>query len=131
MTAILVMLNNYFHDFATALVVVSTYGMLLIVRHAERSGGREVKEMALALYPRMVHLAGGSVIFVFFAGIIRSFTFREYEWNDAVRTGLVYAIMIKHVILFILFAYGIYLWVKVYRSIKVFRVESSASSEAL
>ncbi|MBI3755351.1 MAG: hypothetical protein HY265_04220, partial [Deltaproteobacteria bacterium] len=48
MVGILVMLNNYFHDFATALVVVCTYGMLFMVKYAERKGGQDSREMVLA-----------------------------------------------------------------------------------
>lgn len=115
------MLNNYFHDFATALVVVCTYGMLFMVRYAEKKGGRDSREMVLALYPKMVHLTGGSVVFVFMAGIVRAFTYKEFEWNNAVESGQVLALTIKHIILFILFAYGIYLWLIVHKKIKAMR----------
>jgi len=128
MLGVLVMLNNYFHDFATALVVVCTYGMLLMVRYAEKSGGEDSRQMVLALYPKMVHVTGGSVAFVFVAGIVRSFTYKEFEWHDATATGQVAALMIKHVILFLLFAYGIYLWIRVHRKVKVLRKESASPS---
>lgn len=121
MLAILVMLNNYFHDFATALVVVCTYGMLFMVRYAEKKGGEDSKQMVLALYPKMVHLTGGSVVFVFIAGIVRAFTYKEFEWNNAVESGQVLALTIKHIILFILFTYGIYLWVVVHKRVNVIR----------
>lgn len=125
MIGILVMLNNYFHDFATALVVVSTYGMLFLVKHAERKGGRELKETIIELYPKMVHLTGGSVVFVFVAGIVRSFTYKDYEWHDATASGQVAALMVKHAILFVIFAYGIYLWIKVHRKVSAMRKEIS------
>ena len=123
MLAILVMLNNYFHDFATALVVVCTYGMLFMVRYAVKSSGQDSKQMVLALYPKMVHLTGGSVVFVFIAGIVRAFTYKDFEWNNAVESGQVLALTIKHIILFILFAYGIYLWVIVHKKVKAMRKE--------
>lgn len=123
MLAVLVMLNNYFHDFATALVVVCTYGMLFMVRYAKKKGGQDSRQMVLALYPKMVHLTGGSVVFVFIAGIVRAFTYKEFEWNNAVESGQVLALTIKHIILFILFAYGIYLWLIVHRKVKAMRKE--------
>lgn len=123
MLGILIMLNNYFHDFATALVVVCTYGMLFMIRYAEKNGGEDSKRMVLSLYPKMVHLAGGSVVFVFIAGIVRAFTYKDFEWKGAIETGQVPALMIKHVILFILFAYGIYLWLIAHRKLKVMRKE--------
>ncbi|MFZ3072768.1 MAG: hypothetical protein WA162_05970 [Thermodesulfobacteriota bacterium] len=123
MIGILIMLNNYMHDFATAIFVVATYGMTLLVRYAEVKGGRDLREMAVAFYPRMVHLAGGSAIFLFIAGIVRTFTYKEYEWNSAVEHGQVEALMIKHVLLFVLFAIGIYLWIGVHRKISAMRKE--------
>lgn len=123
MVGILVMLNNYFHDFATALLVVTTCGMLFLVRRAEARGGRELKQMLVDLYPRMVHLAGGAVIFMFIAGIIRTFTYKQYEWNNAVESGQVMALMLKHVILFVLFAFGVYFWVVVHKKIRAIKNE--------
>ncbi len=120
MGAILVMLNNYLHDFATAMVVVSSYAMLLMVRYAE-GGGVEVKRMVLRLYPRMLHLTAGSFIFLLFAGVIRAFTFKDYEWLEAAGRGQVYVLVIKHILLFILFGYGIYCWVRVHRRVRAMR----------
>lgn len=127
MVNILVMLNNYFHDFATALVVVCTYGMFLLTRYAETKGGQESRTMVVSVYPKMVHLAGGSVVFMLIAGIVRAFTYKEFEWHDAVATGQVTALMVKHVLLFMLFAYGIYLWFVVYKKVKMFRKETGSS----
>ncbi|HHL40006.1 MAG TPA: hypothetical protein ENJ37_05825 [Deltaproteobacteria bacterium] len=127
MVGILVMMNNYFHDFATALVVVCTYGMLMMVRYVERSGGEESRRMVLALYPRMVHLTGGSVVFVMLAGVVRAFTYGDYEWQSAVSNNQVAALMVKHVILFALFFYGLGLWVKVHRKIREFRMAQGKS----
>ena len=123
MIGILVMLNNYFHDFATALLVVCTYGMLLMVKYAERSWGHDSRQMILSLYPKMVHVTGGTLVFLLIAGIVRTFTYKEFEWHDAIATGQVAALMVKHVILFLLFAYGIFLWVRVHKKVKAFRQE--------
>jgi hypothetical protein len=118
MLDILVMLNNYFHDFATALLIVTTCGMLFLIRYSERRGGRELKQMLVELYPKMVHLAGGAVIFIFIAGIIRAFTYKQFEWYGAVERGQVMALMAKHVILFIIFALGVYFWVVVHKKVR-------------
>lgn len=119
--AVLVMLNNYFHDFATAMVVVSSYIMLLMVRYAERNGSRDIREMVLAVYPKMLHVTAGAFIFLIFAGVIRTFTYKEFEWMEAAGRGQVIALMIKHAILFVLFGYGIYLWGIVRKRIKAIR----------
>lgn len=115
------MLNNYFHDFATSLVVVSTFGMQALINFLEARKSPDTASIVVALYPKMVHMAGSALVFVFFAGVIRAFTFVDYEYNHAVATGQIEALMIKHVILFILFWYGIVLWVKVHKKVKSLR----------
>jgi hypothetical protein len=92
--------------------------MLFLVRHAEARGGRDLKQMLVDLYPKMVHLAGGAVIFMFIAGIIRAFTYKQFEWHNAVESGQVMALMVKHVILFIIFALGVYFWVVVHKKVR-------------
>ncbi|MDH4226405.1 MAG: hypothetical protein OEV59_01430 [Deltaproteobacteria bacterium] len=123
MMGMLVMLNNYFHDFATALFVVATYGMWLIVKYADKSGCADIRRMAVNFYPRMVHVAGGSFIFLMFAGVIRTFMYKQYEWNTAVEHGQVEALMVKHVLLFVLFFLGVWLWVKVHRKVRAYRTD--------
>lgn len=120
---VLIMLNNYFHDFATALMVVSAYGMFLILNRANASNSLELKELSVHLYPKMVHVCGASIVFLFFAGIVRSFTFMDYEYSNAIAHGQITALVIKHVLLLVLFFFGINLWIKVHKRIKVLRVE--------
>lgn len=122
------MLNNYMHDFATALVVVCSFIMTTMIKYAERNGGADSKRMITGIYPKMLHLTAGSFIFLLFAGVIRSFTYQEYEWMEAAGRGQVAALMIKHVLLFILFGYGIYLWVRVHGKVKAIRKELKGSA---
>lgn len=120
---VMIMLNNYFHDFATALMVVSAYGMFLILKRAEESNSLELKELSTYLYPKMVHVCGASIVFLFFAGIVRSFTFMDYEYSNAIAHGQITALIIKHILLLVLFFFGISLWMRVHKRIKILRVE--------
>lgn len=120
---VLIMLNNYFHDFATALMVVSAYGMFLVLNRAIDANSLELKELSIYLYPKMVHVCGASIVFLFFAGIVRSFTFMDYEYSNAIAHGQILALIIKHVLLLILFFLGIGLWRNVHQKIKALRIE--------
>ena len=120
--SILVTVNNYFHDFATAVIIVGTYVMWLMLGYAAKTGG-DLPSKVAALYPRLLHVTGGTLVFLLIAGIVRTFTYKEFEWHDAIATGQVAALMVKHVILFLLFAYGIFLWVRVHKKVKAFRQE--------
>lgn len=119
------MLNNYFHDFATALFLVCSYAMVLLARHVEHKGD-ESKSLVTDIYPKLLHLNVGSVIFLFMAGIVRAFTYVDFEWANAVGTGQVPALLVKHTLLLALFFYGVYLWIGVHRKIQIMRRELGA-----
>ncbi|MBE9541771.1 MAG: hypothetical protein KAV87_33245 [Desulfobacteraceae bacterium] len=123
MIGILVMMNNYFHDLAAGIVFVCGVMMFTMVKTSNNIGSRSAKEIVLGVYPTLVHIIGGSIIFMLFAGVIRTFTYKEFEWANAVGVGQVYAIMVKHVVLGAIFFYGIALWVKAHRQIKIMRKE--------
>ena len=123
MIGILVMMNNYFHDLAAGIVFVSGVTMYVMVQKAIENDTKAAKEIVLGVYPKLVHIIGGSIIFMLFAGVIRTFTYKEFEWANAVGNSQVPAIMVKHVILGGIFFYGIALWIKAHRKIKEIRKE--------
>lgn len=121
MIGILVMMNNYFHDLAAGIVFVCGVTMFLMVKKAEELDSFPAMEIVAAVYPRLVHIIGGSIIFMLFAGTIRTFTYKEFEWANAVGNAQVPAIVVKHIILGAIFFYGIALWVKAHKKMKVMR----------
>lgn len=123
MIGILIMLNNYFHDFATAIVLVWSYSMVLMIRYVKTKGAVESKDMIVSIYPKMLHMNVAAVVFVLIAGIVRAFTYSEFEWAEAAGRGQVLAVIIKHILLFIVFFYGIYLWIGIHKTIKELRKE--------
>lgn len=126
MVGILIMMNDYFHDFATAIFLTCTYAMLLLVRYVEDKG-TEAKGLVVGIYPKMLHVNAGAVIFLFMAGIVRAFTYKDYEWANAVGNGQVPALIVKHILLFVLFFYSVYLWVWVHKKIQALRKELGIS----
>lgn len=123
MIGILVMMNNYFHDLAAGIVFVCGVVMFAMVKKARETGSREIKEYCLGVYPTLVHIIGGAIIFMLFAGVIRTFTYKEFEWANAVGVGQVPAIIIKHIFLGGIFFYGISLWIKAHKMVKEMRKE--------
>jgi hypothetical protein len=127
MLGVLVMLNNYFHDFATALLVVSTYVMVLMVRYAETNGGKFLKESVVGTYSSMVHITGGTLVLLLMAGIVRSFTYRWFEWVEVLGMGQIFVLVFKHVIMFTVVGYGFYIWVGIHKRVKLLRAEMEGS----
>ena len=123
MVGILVMLNNYFHDFATAMLVVTTYVMVLIVRYASRSGAGDAARLAIALYPKMMHLTGATLVLLLMAGIVRSFTYSWFEWVGELGMAQIVLLGFKHVLMFSMVGYGIFVWVGVHKTVKAMKEE--------
>ena len=118
---IFVMLNNYYHDFATAIIIVCTYAMVLMIRFAEREGAGLFRQRVPKIYPRMLHVTGGSLVLLFMAGIVRSFTYKWFEWVEVLGMGQIVVLILKHVLMFGIVGYGIYVWVGLHKRIKLIR----------
>ncbi|OGP34317.1 MAG: hypothetical protein A2X87_01415 [Deltaproteobacteria bacterium GWC2_42_51] len=121
MISILVMLNDYFHDFATAVVIVLSYTMMLLVRYVQKDIQKDSIAFLFAIYPKAVHISGGLVILLLMAGIVRAFTYSQYEWNQMVGNDQVWLIIVKHIVMFSVFGYGLYLWVKMHKVLKLMK----------
>ena len=96
--AIVVMLNNYFHDLAVAFLFASSLMAHLVLRHWP---GPPSTELARSLQ----RIAWGSLIWVLLGGVVRAWFYREYEWLPRAGTAQIPALAVKHVFLF-----GITVW---------------------
>lgn len=125
----LIVLNNYFHDLAISLVFVTAAAMFFLVRYAERlalregATGAEFKGLSLFVVSKVSVVFWGSVFYVIVGSISRVWNMSEFEWADAVRNGQTLALAAKYAILLVLFAYGIYLRVRVRGKISAMRKE--------
>ncbi len=128
MVGVLVMLNNFFHDFATAIMVVCTFGMFFTVRYISDNGDRELKKLASSLFPRIMHTTIVTTVLLLMAGIVRSFTYKWFEWVEVLGNSQIIVLGFKHVVMFSFFAYGIYIWVGIYRKVKEMRRELSENA---
>jgi hypothetical protein len=110
--AILVMLNNYFHDLATAIFAVSAIAAWLLYR------SRALQQAPAAVGPvaaGLVKVGVASLAWTLLAGMVRGATYREYEWVEAAGRGQVPVLVLKHVILASLVAVGLFVLYRVHR----------------
>jgi len=98
--ALLVMLNNYFHDLAVAFLFASTLMAHLVLRYWP---GRPSEELARIL----TRVAWGSLAWVLLGGVVRVIFYREYEWLTRAGTAQIPALMVKHVLLVVLTVWGL------------------------
>ena len=123
LVSILVAINNYFHDFATAVIIIGTYVMWLMLGYAAKTGGKGLSSSVAALYPRLLHVTGGTLALLLMAGIVRSFTYKWFEWVEALGMAQILVLVFKHVFMFAIVGYGIYVWVGMHKKVRLMRGE--------
>ncbi len=101
MVGVLVMLNNFFHDFSVALLACALLGLATLWRAAPDAGPAAAP--VIAVLERLgVRIAWASFAGILLFGVGRTAAFMDYEWFPAVGRGLVPALAVKHVFLVLL-----------------------------
>lgn len=98
--AILVMLNNYFHDLAVAFLWASSLLAHVVVRLWPGRPSRRVARL-------LERVAWGSLAWVILGGAVRAWFYREYEWLPKAGTAQIPALAVKHVLLVGLTVWGL------------------------
>ena len=124
---VIIMMNNYFHDVATALLFASGAAMAIMMKKYGSSCEPAVTRYFLAIYESMARLTHIAVIWIILGGIPRTIYYTRFEWANAAGKGQVPALIVKHILMFILVGGGAYLWVKLNRQVKEIRANSSAA----
>lgn len=121
MTGILIMLNNYFHDVATALLVSSAFVMWTLAKKYDPAAIPELAAYYVGCYHRVTQLAKIALIWIILGGIPRSIAYRDYEWANAVGNGQVPALIGKHIVVGTMVAIGAYLWLRLRKRIQIIK----------
>ena len=105
MLGIIIMISNYFHDLAVAILAASVLATYYIGRFLDDGSFRE--KIIPRLFGHLKIVTYWALAYVLAGGAVRAFFFMDYEWNPAVGKGQVAALIIKHVILVTLTIFGI------------------------
>jgi hypothetical protein len=110
--AVLVMLNNYMHDLATAVFAVSALTAYLLRRSLA------VQAAPATLQPvvtGVVRVGVAALAWTLAFGFVRVLTYRRYEWVEAAGRDQVPVLVLKHVILVSLVIAGIIFLYRLHR----------------
>ena len=99
--ALLVMMNNYFHDLAVAFLFASCLLSHVVVGHWPGKIPERVSTLLL-------RTAWGSLAWVLLGGVVRVWFYEEYEWSPRAGTAQIPALGVKHMVLFALTVWGLY-----------------------
>lgn len=114
MLDILIIMNNYFHDVATAVLVAAAAIMWVLYRRALTSGPEAVSALRNA-YPSLTTFARWALLWVIIGGIPRVITFNTHDLG-AVHGDMEYlipAIAVKHIFEVAAVVAGVVLWQRV------------------
>lgn len=118
---VLIMMNNYFHDVATAMLLSSGVAIWVIMTRYDARPDRDeraVSEYFLSLYHSMTRVARFSLYWILLGGIPRTVFYRDFEWDKAVGYAQVPAIIVKHIFAFALVGAGVYVWIRMAKRAK-------------
>jgi hypothetical protein len=111
--SILIILNNYFHDVATATLLASGVILYVLARQARlgEAGGGERRAFARA-YRTLTRFAWGALAWIIIGGIPRTIFFNKYEFIPANTNGIVADLIVKHIFLVSAVIVGAVMWVR-------------------
>lgn len=113
MTAIAIIINNYLHDVATAILIASAALVWALDRAAARDADGRTGELLAAAYPRLVGVARLALVWIVLGGIPRTIFFTRFEWDPAVVRGIIPALVIKHVLMGVGVVAGSVMWSRI------------------
>jgi hypothetical protein len=123
--ALLVILNNYLHDLATAVFGVSAVAAYLLYRSTAM---RDAPDAVGPIARGIVKVGIGALVWTLLAGGVRGWTYSEYEWVEAAGRDQVAVLVVKHVILVSLVSAGCVVLYKVRRLSRAVEASSSSST---
>jgi len=125
-----VMMNNYFHDVATALMVGSGFALHAIARVQAEQKTPEATLFFLKTHRQMVKLFKFALWWIVIGGVPRTIFYTSFEWTNYADKLQVPALMVKHVLMAAVVIWGIGAWRRMQRKVAVLRDGLPASLRA-
>lgn len=125
---VIIMMNNYFHDVATALLLASGIVMWLIAKKLGSSRDNAVIHYFLNLYNGITRLAKFSLAWIIIGGIPRTIFYTEFEWANAAGKGQITALIVKHILALIFVGSGAHIWIRLHKRVKELRKHTVSST---
>lgn len=118
---VVIMMNNYFHDVATGLLVASAISLYVVMKQYEGTDSPQTDAFFIRVYDSMTRLARFAFWWIIIGGVPRTYFYTSFEWANSVAGLQVPAIIVKHVIVFALVGMGINMWIKLNRKVRQVR----------
>ncbi len=116
--AVVIALNNYFHDLATGVLFGCAAVLWVVSRRVPTADADRLRLLAEFAHV-LGRLAAVAVAWIVIGGIPRVIFFSRFEWDPSVTRGIVPALVIKHILLVSAVGFGSWLWFRTSRRLRV------------
>jgi len=124
-----IMMNNYFHDVATALLIASAFALHAVVRIQNSMDTPETTLFFLKTYYLMVKLFRFALWWVILGGVPRTIFYTSFEWANAADKLQIPALMVKHVMIVTAVVWGIIAWRRLKKKVALLRASLPAEMQ--
>jgi hypothetical protein len=111
-----IILNNYLHDVATAILLSSAVIFYVLGKQA-KAGGEGERRAFVRAYGTLTKFARGALAWIIIGGIPRTIFFKQYEFIPADTKGIVADLIIKHVLLVSAVVAGSVMWLRMKKAV--------------
>ena len=112
-----IMMNNYFHDMATGLLVGSGFALHAIIRIQASMNTPESTLFFLKTNSHMVKLFKFALWWVILGGVPRTIFYTSFEWANAAGNNQIAALGVKHVMMFAVVVWGVIAWRRMQKTV--------------
>lgn len=132
---VIIMMNNYFHDVATALLMASGWALWVIYKRYNALPDEirltpASRRYFISLYHAMTTLAKFALLWIIVGGVPRTLFYRSFEWANAVQHVQIPALIVKHILAFAFVGTGAHIWMRISREIKILESEVASDTAA-
>jgi hypothetical protein len=121
------MVNNYSHDIATAFLAVSGMTMFMLSRIFPASGSKDSEFLFIHTYESLRKVARYSLEWIVIAGVPRIIFYTQFEWSKMAGDLQIIAIIIKHIVMFLIVGMGLYYWTKLNKRVNHLKIKYQIS----
>ncbi len=114
-----IMMNNYFHDMATGLMVGSGFALHAIMRIQASMNTTEATLFFLKTNSHMKKLFKFALWWVVLGGVPRTIFYTSFEWANAADKLQIPALAVKHVMMFTAVVWGIIAWRRMQKKVEL------------
>lgn len=122
-----VMMNNYFHDVATAMLAASAFCLYAVDRVQAAMDSQTATLFFLKTHRIMTRFFRFAFWWIIIGGVPRTIFYASFEWNHFADKQQVPALMVKHVLMSVLIVWGIVAWRRL--KLKVTRLRDQLPAE--